>query len=713
MIPDFLRCLRHEDACSMIMLFSWLSDFIQLSEYSSPEKLSKLFASLGIETAEAEIFEDNDFMLDLEITANRPDLLSHFGLAREISVLTGKKLKKIEFENQIGEGGSFDIKIISERCSRYAGLVMHGVKVSESPEWMKKRLLRVGLRPISNVVDATNYVLMELNHPMHAFDLDLLGNHIIVRQAAAKEKIKLLDGREYSLVEDDLVIANSEKPVALAGVMGGEETGVNSNTTNILLEAAWFQPASIRRTARRHGISSDSAYRFERGADPLAPLYAIRRLADVIKKISGGEISEGIKLSEKEAYKATEINFRDESVKRFLGCAVPRAREILCSLGVNFDGDRAEAPSWRTDLTREIDLIEEVARISGYDSLPETLPHFSGRSLDFIAKRKTTESSEWGENAERFIDFRRRIAEVLESLGFDRCVTFSFENERFGEVRIVNPINSELNYMRGTLLPSLLRVVELREFRGIPDSGRVFELDKTFRLEDGEPTENYSASAIIAGIVEEKRYDGRPEEIAAVDHAIGAIKVLGSLLKISLEIKAGEADSKISFSKFHDALFVHSADICFEAHTVGRVGMLDRSAVSKKIKDSGASETFAYGFEIDLEALWNAVGRKLPIPKYSTLPRFPSAERDLAFWVSAAVPISEIFSAVSSAEPANLEKMKLFDIFQPKKEDRKSVGIRLIFRSSERTLTDSEINSAVDAVIASIEKRVNGELRSR
>lgn len=633
----------------MKILRSWLEDFIDLGTLREIDALKALLARGGIEMVSWE--NPDDPVFEIEIYANRPDLLSHYGLAREIGVLAGLPLKKPKF-TEGARGEVFPISIESDRCDRYCGLVMRGVIVKPSPDWMQERLRAMGLNPISNIVDATNYVLFEFNHPLHAFDLDRLKERVVVREAKHGEKISLLDGSEKKLTPDDLVVADASRPVALAGVMGGIATAVGPETKDLLLEAAWFLPSSVRRSAKRHGSPTDSSYRFERGADrEILPL-ALSRLSALILKTAGGKIDGGLIDVRRRDAERKNITFRRTSVRRMLGHDVENSEEILTALGATVSGENVTPPSWRFDLSREIDLVEEVARISGYDALGSTLPGLPSPTKDF----------NWlVSDAARFREMRAKIAGFFTGQGFDQCVTFSFCPPDQGSIKISNPINAEESSLRASLLPSLLRVAQARRDKAGATSICIFEIDKVFF--DG-PREGYSAAAVLMGNIEERRYDGRPADPASIHHALGLLHGLARLLRV------------------------------------------DPKRCGTVVAVEGG-----FGIELDLLEIFK-VWPAHP-PQYASLPRFPASTKDLAFWVSGDLAVGNVISAAKSVSLDILEDVELFDLFAKKGDPRKSVGIRIHFRAKDRTLTDEEITAALGRIVDAVAAGCGASLRSK
>lgn len=613
----------------MKILKSWLAEFIDNPDINDLRRG-------GIEIAS----ESGD-LVELEIYANRPDLLSHFGIARELSVLSGRTLKHSAPVPIPSAPGPFPITVESEHCARYCGLVIRDVTIAPSPPALAGRLEALGLHPICNIVDATNYLLLEFGHPLHAFDLDRLRERIVVRQAHDGESIALLDGSEKKLTREDLVIADADRAAALAGVMGGSGTGVGSETRDILLEAAWFNPSAVRRTARRHRVATDSSYRFERGADCEVLVEVLTRLAHLIIETAGGRIDGGIIDIRSKLPARQSIHFRHNSVKRVLGHDVPDADKILTRLGAVVDGATISPPSWRVDLTREIDLVEEVARISGYESIVSELPAIPNPTDDF---------STLADDAREFRRMRDRVAELCEAAGLDRCVTFSFDAE--GDVRLANPINAEESAMRRSILPSLRRVAERRRDRAKAESIALYEIDKVF---SERPRETLMLAALFSGIAEERRYDGRAADPVAIDHPIGLLRLLEKRLRVDIDAEIHED-----------------------------------------------------GFEVNLVELFTKIPKDPPL--YRPLPRFPSSERDISFWIDRDLPVGSCVKKIEMLHIPDLEQTEIFDIFQRKGESRKSIAIRLRFRAADRTLHEDEIAAGVGRAIDAL-KLLGAEIR--
>ncbi|HYG70077.1 MAG TPA: phenylalanine--tRNA ligase subunit beta, partial [Anaeromyxobacteraceae bacterium] len=458
-----------------------------------------------------------DVFFEVNVTPNRPDALSHLGLAREVAAALGKKVKspapKLS-EPGAPAGDAVKVRIEApELCARYAARVVEGVKIGPSPTWLARRLEGCGIRSISNVVDATNFVLLELGHPLHAFDLDKVsGGEIVVRTAREGEKLVTLDGKERALATDDLLVADRDRGSALAGVMGGAVSEISAGTSRVLVESAWFQPASVRRTSRRHGLKSEASYRFERGADPGMVVAALDRCAALIAELAGGTIRRGVVDAHPRPHRPPEVRLRWARPGQLLGLDVPKeeSARILGSLGFeakSIDGEGATfvVPSWRTDVSLEEDLVEEIARTKGYDAIPETLP---GNAVETPA-----------EPADATVLARARGA--LEGSGFSEAVNFSFVADKdlapFGyevyagdgaraipAIRLQNPISAELSVMRTSLVPSLLKNLANDRRQRVEDV-RVYEIARTYAPRattealDAPATEALQIAGVLAG----------------------------------------------------------------------------------------------------------------------------------------------------------------------------------------------------------------------
>ncbi len=597
-----------------------------------------------------------DTVLDLEVTPNRPDLLSHAGMAREISSLTGKPWKGLPESAPVPVNAMTPVNLAPE-CELYSATRISGVKVGESPAWMRQKLEAIGLRPINNIVDITNFGMFESGQPLHAFDADKLEGGMHVRFARAGEEFLALDGRAYVLEAGDLVIADDRRAVALAGVMGGEATGVTGSTTRILLESARFDPAHIRRTARRLGLHSDSSYRFERGVDPGGVVPAAERAAGLAALLAGGTV-EGISVAGSVEREARRAPLRYERCDSTLGVAVGNGRidSILSGFGLKKEGGGTwEIPSYRADLTREIDLIEEVMRVAGMEIIPSrTVARFAGSSpADLVHDRNT--------------ELRRALA----GQGFFEVRTLSLGSA--GARRVRNPLNEEQAFLRSDLLPGLLRVAETNARLGTKDL-RLFELGRVF----GAANETTHLALLMTGAVDVRSWrDARPRGIDLFD------------LKGALAALAAAGLGRISFGPAENPAFALSMDLFLGGNRAGVAGQLQPA----QARGVGlASPIFFAEIELPPSAA-PGEGSFRPVAVY------PAIARDIALVVPEEASHGKIMEILWGAKEPLLESVELFDFFSdPTGEKvpagRKSLAYSLTYRADNRTLTADEANAA-------------------
>ncbi|PID46263.1 MAG: phenylalanine--tRNA ligase subunit beta [Proteobacteria bacterium] len=637
----------------------------------------------------------DDVILELDATPNRADCLSIAGIAREVGVLTQSPV--IEPTIQVVEQASdekFAVEIqATEDCQRYAGRIIRNVNVNaETPLWMVERLRRAGIRSLGPVVDVTNYVLIELGQPMHGFDLDKLSGGIVVRMATEGESLTLLDDREIALREDTLVIADQEKALALAGVMGGLDSSVTDQTQNIFLESAYFVPEKIMGKARSYGLHTDSSHRFERGVSPDLQERALQRATQLIVEICGGEVAAVTDVvSNPELLSRPSIELKAGDIVRHLGVSVDaeRVTDILQRLGchVTQAGDNwtVTPPVFRFDISREVDLIEEIARIYGYDRIPSRLRPMTPR----IARKLETEVSE---------DLLRQL---LVDRGYREAVTYSFvspEIERMlnpahEQIRLANPISEELAVMRSTLwsglLPALVKNLNRQQTRV-----RLFEVGLNFVHSDSGITQRKQLAGVITGARRSEHWDSKAQDVDFFD------------IKGDVEALLAQATA----SKFHFAPVAHpalhpgqSAQILDQDNVVGWVG-----ALHPRLEKSLDLSQSVFMFEVDLGLISNK-----SLSSYEKLSRFPSIRRDLALIVDQSVTAAAIYSALESAGIDALKSYTVFDVYQGPGVDagQKSLALGLIFQDFSRTLEDADINSHVDALVQLLEKQTGGVLR--
>ncbi len=646
-----------------------------------------------------------DTRIELEITPNRPDCLSMWGVARDVSCLLSTPAELPEISIPGCDIQIPDLVTVenSELCPRYIGRVIKNVKVGASPDWLKERLESVGLRSINNVVDVTNFVMLELGQPLHAFDrATLAGNRVVARNARAGEKITLLDGKEIELTPDHFVIADAEKPMALAGIMGGENSGVTENTTEVLLESAVFKSSHIRGESRSLGISTDASYRYERGVDFDMAELASRRACQLILATAGGELASAAMEVAGSRPAEPVINCRFARIRELIGTTVTNERivDILQKLHLKVENITAEscvvtAPLFRLDLTREADLAEEVARIDGLDKIP-MIP---------VAGKVCHPDSE-----DAYAPLRS-LRDLVIGMGFDECVHYSIVGsasalvdsrfEKSDLIELSNPLSPDNGWMRPGLLGEMLGTVGRNIARGNRDL-RLFELDKAFCKNPAKfPEERNELLILMTGKRHPELFSAAGEELCDFYDIKGVVETLLEKLAITNYrfVIPAEPDSR-----FRDG---HALVLLLEGKVAGMFGELNGKHAS-----SWRSSAPVFFAQIEAAALIDAAGRVKKSCK--PLAQFPGTTRDIAFVAPVSLTNGEVIDFIRKCKAANFEGVRLFDIFvgdDLKKQQKKSMAYSLSFRNKERTLTDNEVNAAVEKIRAKLEKELNVELR--
>ena len=645
-----------------------------------------------------------DTFIELEVTPNRPDCLSMWGVARDVSCLLDVEPKFPEItvpscDTEIADLVTVEAK---ELCPRYIGRVIENVKIGPSPAWLVERLESIGLRSINNVVDVTNFVMLELGHPLHAFDRDKLeGKRVVVRRAVEGEKITILDGRTIELKNEHLVIADAAKPMALAGIMGGEFSGVTGDTVNILLESAVFNPSNIRSSSRRLGVSTDASYRYERGVDYDMADAASDRAVQLILEVAGGTLASA-KMDVNTGRPAENVIVcRFEKIRNLIGSGVSNERivEILTKLhlkvsDITAEGCKVTAPLFRLDLTREADLAEEVARIDGLEKVPQIA--VSGKichpaSEDAYAKVQN-------------------LREMAVSLGLYECVTYSITgvpqaltDSRFEEsdlIKLDNPLNPDSSVMRPSLFGGMLNVAERNITRGNRNL-RLFELDKVFCANaEKYPEERDELIMLLTG----KRYADRYSEDFALEYDFydmkGAVEDLMEMLGVS----------KYRFTRLDD-------DKRFKSGNAVAVDIYGRRAgvfgeVNNALTSGWRHTSKVFVALFEAQSLYDAAVKASR--NFKALAQYPATSRDVAMLVPEDMENGKIIEFIRKRNLANLESVRLFDIYCGKElaeQNKKSMAYELVFRHSERTLTDNEVNSAMDKLRKALESDLKVELR--
>ncbi len=645
-------------------------------------------------------------VLEVAITPNRGDCLSILGMAREVAAITGKpyqapKIPALPLGEDINDLTSVTIEV-PELCYRYCGRLLRGIKVGPSPFDIQKRLWLCGLRPINNIVDITNYILLLVGQPLHAFDFDLLrGHRIIVRKAKAGEKILTLDGEERTLDEETMVIADAERPVAIAGIMGGEETAVHEGTQNVFLESAWFNPSSIRLTGQRLRLSSESSYRFERGVDPEGVVRGLELAAQMMASLGGGEIVPGRIDVYPRPYNPREIKLTSKRVQLYLKVDLPQKdlQDILERVEVQTRPDGEDLlctpPSFRHDLVLEEDLIEEIARLYGYDRLPSAIP---------VAEIG-------GRPPEKIDIFIQRAKTLLTALSLYEVINYSFISPRFidwlalGEgdprrnvVPLANPLSEEQSVMRTTLIPGLLQTAQVNLFREVPNL-RVFELGKVFLARKGQelPEERIKLAGLLTGRVHPESCHEKAREIDFFD-----LKgILESFLK-HLGVSSYNLKPLAQEPFLRPGL---SARLHVQGKDLGFLG-----EIRQEVLDHYDLKGPIFVFEIDFEDLVDLARDER---KYRPLPKFPATTRDLALILDDHVPAAAVLDFVAQQELPYLEDVYIIDVYRgkPIPEGKKSLTLRFVYRAQDRTLTDEEVNQIQEGLTQELCQKFQAQVR--
>ena len=643
----------------------------------------------------------DDVRMDVEVTSNRGDLLCHLGLAREVGTtieglpeLPGVEPVTVEFTSHPSELELEGVRFTNEApelCRRFLGAIVRGVKIGPSPDWLQARLRAVGARPINNVVDATNYVLFELGQPTHAYDLGKLhGPAIRVRMAADGEKVTTLDGEERTLRSDMLVIADADRTVDVAGIMGEDDSAVSADTVDILLECAHFEPGSIRNTKKALGIQSDAGYRFERFVDPEGQERALLRVLSLILAHAGGTLHPVAADLHAREWIEPHIELRLARVERLLGVRfdADRVGELLTPLGFEIldheDGVlRVVVPGWRgADVTREVDLIEEIARRHGYDAFPAELGTFRpGTVPDHPLFR-----------------LEDRLRGLMAGLGAFEAQTPAFAKESEGEVRLSNPLNKEEPVLRRELLPSLLRRLEYNLARGTRDV-RLYEFGTSFRKGgvDGLPAEEPRMAVVLHGRRTPAHWSGTEEALDAWDLK-GWMETLAEVIHPGAEVVPGARDG-LPINP-HVSWIVRGPD----GRTLGCGG-----AVSSDAVDLPPWAGTVFGIELELPEVPSEGAEVRAV----ALPSHPAVERDLALLVPDAVAASDLLASARDAGGPLLERCHVFDLYagQGVPDGHRSLACRFRFQAPDRTLTDEEVESSIRNVLASLRENHGVEVR--
>ncbi|GAB6012201.1 phenylalanine--tRNA ligase subunit beta [Viscerimonas tarda] len=659
----------------------------------------------------------SDYVLEVDITPNRIDATSHYGVARDLAACLkqnghnpGLRLPAVDaFKTVAGQKGITVRVDNTEACPRYSGVTIKGVSVKESPDWLKTRLSLIGLRPINNVVDVTNYVLHELGHPLHAFDMDYIsGGSIIVRTEPEGTKFTTLDGVEHALSDKDLMICNDKEGMCIGGVFGGLKSGVTDETTNIFLECAYFNPTWIRKTARRHGLNTDSSFRFERGCDPNDTVYVLKRAALLIQELAGGEIVGSIQDVYPSKIEPAIVELSYQKINSLIGKDIDpeTVNSILESLEIKPAGDAEDAlilavPTYRVDVQRDVDIIEDILRIYGYNNVE------IGEKLDSNLSHQTP--------TDRSYDLQCLISEQLTGAGFYEIMNNSLTKEAYYTgltvypeshcVRLLNPLSADLNVMRQSLLFGGLESVAYNRNRRNNDLkfyefGNCYYYDADKKVE-GETLKEYSEELHLGLWL---CGDSVSNSWELQDEKVSVYQLKGYVENILLRL--GLSAGQYTYEQFSDEIYSIALNIKTKNRQLGSLGI-----VSKKLLKNADINTEVYFAELN----WNAImkeTRKHAVT-FKEISKYPVVKRDLALLVDKTVMFDQIEKTARKAEKKLLKEVALFDVYEGKNlpDGKKSYAVNFVLQDSERTLDDKQIDAIMRNIQTALEKELEAKLR--
>lgn len=680
--------LRGEASNGMLCSYAELGLSKEDVPYAADDGILILPEPIAPGTDIKDVFGLDEDVIEFEITSNRPDCFSVIGLARETAVTFGRPLNIKTPEVKGGAGNVNDIAKVTVKdkdCLRYAARVIKNVKIGESPKWMKDRLQLSGIRSINNIVDITNYVLLEYGQPMHAFNLeDLEDGEIVVRKAEKGEKITTLDGQERQLDESALLICDKHKPVCVAGVMGGENSEVRETSNAILFESATFDGTSVRLTAKKLGLRTEASSRYEKGLDVNNVIPALNRACELVEMLGAGKVADGIIDVVNCEYKPTVIELRPEKINAFLGTDISREEmvKILTDLDFEIDGNNIRVPSFRPDVEREADVAEEIARIYGYNKIESTA--LRGETTKGLKTR-----------SQKVEDI---IHSVLVAQGMYETMSFSFIGPKLFDminssdeklkkaVVITNPLGEDTSIMRTTLLPSVLNTLSFNYARR-NDSAKIYEFANVYIPVEGEKLPDEHKNVVLGMYGDYDFYDMK-----------GIIEDLLSVLKI----KDAEYVTCTDNTTFHPG---RCAKIEKDGRTIGVFG-----EIHPYVAKNFGMDTRVYAAELDFNSLYEFYTEDA---KYKQLPKYPAVSRDIAMLIDDSINVYEIEKIIKKCSGNILEGYKLFDVYKGAQipKGKKSVAYSVTFRADDRTLTDEEISEVFNKILAKLEKELNAQLR--
>ena len=679
----------------MKISLDWLREFadVEASDRAVVEALNRI----GLMVEDEQTVGD-DTVLEVETYSNRPDTLGHLGMARELAAALGRPLKPASWplaELAVATRDAVDVQVLDgDLCARYCGLVVKGVEVGPSPDWLRKRIVAMGLNPVNNVVDVTNYVLFATSQPIHAFDLEKLGGRkIVVRRARKGERLRCLDGTDLALLPDMLVIADDSRPVALAGVIGGQETAVSATTRDVFIESACFDPVSVRLTRKAAGLSTDASYRFERGSDVGFPPQAAVMAASLLARF-GGESTQGVIDIYPQPRKKKEVILRHKRVAEFLGVEVAEELIEKTLRDLEFSAEtqqagiwRVRVPSFRVDIDREADLIEEVARFFGYENIPSVLPPLTMiESLD-------------DKNAGKL----DRIRTVLQHFGFTEVISFSFSDpdreavleNGIPPVEIRNPISAKASLMRTSLFGGLLEAAAWNLNRGL-EAVHLFESGNVFARDEKSCREWPVLGLLSTGPLGEPHWRG-PARAGDLFRVKGALEAL--MAQIRYEPCSFESAEHPGFEPGS------ALALTYKEQAVGWLG-----PVAGRLLDFYGIKRAVWAAEIDLACLFEKQPR---VFAYVPVPKFPAVIRDVSLLVPRSVPYQELRKAADRLSLPFLESLELVDRYAGEgiPEDLVSLTFRLVYRHPQRTLQAEEVEKTEQQLLNQLKRGLGARLR--
>lgn len=649
---------------------------------------------------------ETDVIFEIGLTPNRADATSHIGVARDIAAVLNQtatnkltvKFPDVDDIKATTNSLTVEVKVEDkERCPRYSSLSITNVEVKESPNWLKNKLLSIGLNPKNNVVDITNFVLHETGQPLHAFDVDKIADKkIIVKTIADKTKFVTLDGTERTLSDQDLMICDAEKPLCIAGVFGGKTAEVTNHTKNIFLESAYFNPVTIRKTSKRHGLNTDASFRYERGADPNITIYALKRAAQLIQQIAGGTIASDINDVYPEKINDFEITFNYNNCDRLIGKKLDRTliKNSITSLGITIKKENENenelelsVPPFKVDVTREVDVIEEILRVYGYNN------------VEIPSKMTTSITQKPVPDKEKIIN---TLADLLVNKGFNELFSNSltkkyyYENQTEDLVELLNPLSNELGVMRKTLLYNGLEAIEFNQNRKNPDLS-LFEVGKVYSTVDGKYNETNCLSLFITGKQHIENWNTTKENVNFY-HLKGIVTTL-------LE-RFGIEEDKTVMKQSSSNNFAYGLTFSINNKALVQVGEV--SANLQKQFDINQSVYYA---EINIDELINIIKKHKVI--YQPISKFPSVRRDLSLLLDVQTKYETLKLAAINQEKRLLKKVNLFDVYEGKnlEQGKKSYAMSFIFEDERKTLTDNEVDKVMQRLIFTYTNEFNAVVR--